>query len=137
MLIRRAADIAPSEVTPRRLPIGRREFLQADGIAAAATRAQNVGHDLAAQAADGRQRLAVGERMVTTIEPPAPYSAVTGYNDFYEFGTDKSDPAKYGGSFKSQSWSVTVEGECAKPGVYGLEDILKPHVLEERIYRMR
>jgi sulfoxide reductase catalytic subunit YedY len=75
--------------------------------------------------------------MVTTTDSPTPYRGVTTYNNFYEFGTDKSDPATYGDRFKPRPWSVAVEGECGKPGVYGLEDILKPHALEERVYRMR
>jgi methionine sulfoxide reductase catalytic subunit len=97
-------------VTPKALYLRRREFLQA---------------------------LPLAGRMVTTPDATTPYRGVTTYNNFYEFGTDKSDPATYANRFKPQPWSVAIEGECAKPGVYTLEDILKPHALEERIYRMR
>ena len=62
---------------------------------------------------------------------------ITTYNNFYEFGTDKADPAQNSGKFKPRPWSVVVAGECAKPGTYTLEDILKPHALEERVYRLR
>lgn len=61
----------------------------------------------------------------------------TSYNNFYELGTNKGDPVKNAKQLKTDPWSVTVEGECAKPGVYTLEDILKPHAIEERIYRHR
>ena len=63
--------------------------------------------------------------------------AVTRYTNYYEFGSDKGDAARNGGAFKPTPWSVAVEGLCAKPGTYTLEDILKPHPLEERVYRMR
>ena len=110
MLVRKSQDLPPSEITSKPLYLRRREFLQA---------------------------LPLAGRMVTTTDSPTPYRGVTTYNNFYEFGTDKSDPAAYGNRFKPRPWSVTVAGECAKPGAYTLEDILKPHSLEERVYRMR
>ena len=72
--------------------------------------------------------------MVPTTDSPTPFDAVTTYNNFYEFGTNKDDPARNAGGFKPRPWSVAVEGECAKPGTYDLDDILKPHPLEERVY---
>ena len=74
--------------------------------------------------------------MVTTTDPPTPY-VVTTYNNFYEFGSKKDDPARNAKGFTTKPWSVAVEGACGKPGVYTLEDILKPHPLEERVYRHR
>ena len=62
---------------------------------------------------------------------------ITQYNNFYELGTGKEDPVKYADALKTDPWSVTIDGECGKPGTYTLEDILKPHDLEERIYRLR
>ena len=73
----------------------------------------------------------------STDEELTPYDAVTSYNNFYEFGTDKRDPARYSGNFKPLPWSIAIEGECMKPGVYDYEDIIKQHQLEERIYRLR
>ncbi|PHR51690.1 protein-methionine-sulfoxide reductase catalytic subunit MsrP [Cycloclasticus sp.] len=70
-------------------------------------------------------------------EKLTPYEYVTGYNNFYEFGTAKSDPALRAHLLKTKPWSLTIEGEVAKPGVYNLEDILKQQQLEERIYRLR
>ncbi len=73
----------------------------------------------------------------STDEERTPYKDVTTYNNFYEFGTDKAAPALSAHTLRTSPWSVTVEGECAKPGVYALEDILKPHPLQERVYRLR
>lgn len=72
-----------------------------------------------------------------TKEDPAPYTVVTQYNNFYEFGTGKSDPAKNSRQFRAKPWSVSISGEAEHTGTYTLEDILKPHALEERIYRLR
>ncbi len=73
----------------------------------------------------------------STNEEQTPHQHVTEYNNFYEFGTDKYSPAQKAHSLTTHPWSVTIEGEVAKPGTYNLEDILKPHTLEERIYRLR
>ena len=75
----------------------------------------------------------------STDEALTDYDAVTGYNNFYEFGTDKADPARYAVEFPPQNeeWRVVVGGECEKPGNYVLEDLLKSSQLEERIYRLR
>ena len=65
------------------------------------------------------------------------YKDITNYNNFYEFGTGKTDPAKYSKDFKSKPWSIKVDGLCEKPGLYAYEDIIKRSQLEERIYRLR
>ncbi len=75
-----------------------------------------------------------------TIDPglePHSYSDITSYNNFYELGYDKGDPARNAAALKTEPWSVTIDGACNKPGNYTLEDILKPHSFEERIYRFR
>ncbi len=113
MLIKQPSDIRSSEITPRGMYLRRREFL-----AALVT-------------------LPIGSRMATTTDAATPKQAVTSYTNYYEFGSDKGDAMRTGGAFKPSPWSVTVEGQCAKPGTYTLEDILKPHPLEERVYRMR
>ena len=79
-------------------------------------------------------------RHAKPLGPPdelTPYKDVTTYNNYYEFGTDKEDPAQYARDFKPTPWSIEVAGECGKPGTYQLEDFIKPYALEERIYRMR
>ncbi|MFN3237657.1 MAG: protein-methionine-sulfoxide reductase catalytic subunit MsrP [Pseudomonadales bacterium] len=73
----------------------------------------------------------------TTDEDLTPYPYVSQYNNFYEFGTGKEDPFENAQDFRTDPWSVSVSGECEGAGVYTLEDILKPHDLEERIYRLR
>ena len=108
--MRKPHELPHSAVTPKALYLRRREFLQA---------------------------LPLAGRMVTTTDALTGQRAVTTYNNFYEFGSDKSDPATNGHRFKPRPWTVTVDGECAKPGTYDLDDILKPHALEERVYRMR
>ena len=70
-------------------------------------------------------------------EEPNSYEDITTYNNFYEFGTDKSDPSSNSSRFKPEPWSVTIAGEAEVTGKFALEDLLKPHALEERIYRLR
>lgn len=74
---------------------------------------------------------------IGTSLQPTEYEHVTGYNNFYEFGTDKRDPARRAGSLQTRPWTVSVEGECEAPGEIGIEDILSGFVQEERIYRLR
>jgi methionine sulfoxide reductase catalytic subunit len=72
-----------------------------------------------------------------TMEALTSLKDVTTYNNFYEFGLDKSDPAKYAGAMKIKPWTIEVEGEVAKPGTYGIEDLLSLSPMQERVYRMR
>ena len=72
-----------------------------------------------------------------TDEKLTPRHDVTHYNNFYEFGTGKEDPAKYAGALRTRPWSLLIDGEVEKPATYALEDFLKPHRLEERVYRLR
>jgi len=137
MLIKKAPDVAPSEITPESLYLRRREFLQAAGLTAAAAVTGALGMETSADAAPALEKLTVPKKMVTTTEEQNSFKDITTYNNFYEFGADKEDPSQYSGNFKPKPWSVVVEGECAKPGTFTLEDILKPHPLEERVYRMR
>ncbi len=73
----------------------------------------------------------------TTTEKVSDYKDVTTYNNYYEFGTDKADPAKNAGTLKTRPWTVEVEGLVKKPGKYGIEDLVKLSAQEERIYRLR
>jgi sulfoxide reductase catalytic subunit YedY len=92
-------------------------------------------------AAPGKLRPLAGARSpvsgAMTMEKPTAYADVTGYNNFYEFGTDKSDPARRAGSLRTQPWSVVVEGEVRKPGTWDLDALLKLGAMEERVYRLR
>ena len=119
----------PSEITPRERYFSRREIIA--GLAGA-------GLAVGAGPASSAERLKyLKNPRLSLSEPANSLEDITTYNNFYEFGTDKSDPARNAGKFKPQPWSVTIGGECARPGTYTLEDILKPHALEERIYRLR
>ncbi len=130
MLIRHRPDILPSEITEQRLYAARRNFIRT-GVAALAT--------LAAPAW-GRQptRLSAPRNFAfSTDEAPTPYRDVTGYNNFYEFGTGKRDPAEYARDLVTRPWTVSVEGLVRRPRLYDIDDLLKLAPLEERIYRLR
>src|SRR5207249_2152647 len=128
VMVKKTPAIASSDITPKQLYLNRREFLQAAGIGAAGAWTGA----LSTPASAAGEKLAVTKRVVTTTDPPSPQQTITTFNNFYEFGTDKADPAKNSKNFKPRPWSVAVEGACNKPGAYTLEDILKPHALEER-----
>ncbi len=133
MLIRRPSDIAPSEITPRDAYLRRRDFLSGvAGLGAAALAAA-----LPATHASAAPLQAAKSPLSTTDEPLTPLKDVTGYNNFYEFGTDKTDPLKHAHTLKPKPWTVKVDGLVAKPADYALEDLIKDIALEERIYRMR
>jgi sulfoxide reductase catalytic subunit YedY len=141
MLIKKAADIRESEVTPKELYVRRREFIAAAGVTAAAVATGGLGllggDDVAAQNPAAQKLTNLKKSPFSTDEKLNSYKDVTTYNNFYEFGLDKGDPAKYSGTLRPRPWSVVVEGQCAKPGTYNIEDIMKYAPLEERIYRLR
>jgi len=124
MPIKHLSDLLEHQVTDYAVYQRRREFLK------------NLGR-VALLGASGLPLLAEAKSALSTDEAQTPYKDVTTYNNFYEFGTDKADPAANAHTLKTSPWSVTVDGECAKPGQLTLEDILKPHPTEERIYRLR
>lgn len=129
MLIRRSVDVAASEITPKGVYLKRRELVA--GLVAAGL----FGSAMPARGAT--QPLEATKSALSTNEPQTSQQDATSYNNFYEFGTDKSDPARYAGSLTTDPWSVKVDGLVDKPGTYTLEDVLKSAPLEERIYRMR
>jgi methionine sulfoxide reductase catalytic subunit len=134
MLIKRPSDIPPSEITPESAYLDRRRFIRDAGIGAAALALGGP----AALAACGRDVVEEAAGEVTAQEEKAnTYEQITSYNNYYEFGTDKEDPKANAGRFKAQPWSVRVDGLCKKPGNYAFEDLLKPHTIEDRTYRLR
>lgn len=125
-----------SAITPEAVYHDRRRLLKLLGFTGLSGL---LGEALAAEAVDTKD-LVYSKASVsgfTTAEALTPYEHVTGHNNFYELGLAKTDPAANAGRLKTTPWSVSVEGEVGKPGVYALEDLLKPHALEERIYRLR
>ncbi len=138
MLIKRgsASDIKSSEITERRVFEQRRRFLRGSLLAGAAL-AAGPASLLAARLEPAKQIIEQRDSPYSTEEDLTPYKKVAGYNNFYEFGIDKRDPARHSGGMTTRPWSLEVAGECAKPGTYDLEDFIAPHKLEERIYRLR
>jgi sulfoxide reductase catalytic subunit YedY len=127
-------ELRESDVTPERLYLRRREFL-ALGAAGA------VGALL-----PGARALAGPEGEPLTVasrsdrageEKPTPWDSITTYNNFYEFGADKDDPARHAGSLRTRPWTVSIEGEVRRPQVVDVDSLVKGFPLEERIYRMR
>jgi methionine sulfoxide reductase catalytic subunit len=139
MLIKRASDIKSSEITAKTLYLDRRRFMQTAAAGALTIAAGSLVPGLSRPGlAQGREKLAgVQKSSLSTDEPLTPYEDITNYNNFYEFDTNKYAPASVAKDFRTKPWSVVVEGEVNKPAVYQLEDLIKPHVLEERIYRLR
>lgn len=123
MLIRWGSGIPDHEVTDERLYWSRREFLGAAGAAAVA--------------AAFPATLGACTSRSAPPDKPNSYEDITTYNNYYEFGTDKSDPHENAGRLRTAPWSVAVEGMVKRPAVYHLEDIVRPAKLEQRIYRMR
>ena len=139
MLVGKAPDIRTSEITPRALYLRRREFIKSAAMTAAGTAAGAFG---TAQAeAQPWPRVKIEERIHDSGwgrgEKPNSYRDITTYNNFYEFGPEKDDPAANAYRLKTKPWTVKVDGLVARPGEYALEDLVKPQALEERIYRMR
>ena len=124
MIIRKSTDIPSSEITSEDQYLNRRKFLATAGIAAAGV----IG--------TGRIASAIGTAP-RQEDKPNTWEEITSYNNYYEFGTDKEDPAQNAGKFKTKPWTVKVDGLVKKPADYQLEDLLKPHKLEDRVYRFR
>lgn len=122
MLIRHPSDIAPSEITPHSVYLNRRQFMA--GSAGLLLPVASIA------------ALPASKSPYSASDKPNSRQEITSYNNFYEFGTGKDDPARYAGRLKTRPWSVAVGGEAAKPRSFSIEELLK-FPLEERIYRLR
>ena len=139
MLIRKPNDIPPSEITPESVYINRRHFIgKSAGIALGGVAGAGVGGGATA----GRpgqvatQTVQVGQRDWSSVrsemgEELTPSEDVTTYNNFYEFGSQKEDPARNAHTLEPRPWTIEVGGMCANPGVYGLEDFIRPGTMED------
>ena len=136
MLIRKPADIRPSEITSEQNYLNRRDFIRAGSIAGASVLAATA---FSAVVPEGeRAKLPdVGKSPFSAIEAANSYEDITTYNNYYEFGTGKEDPYRNAQDFDARPWSITVDGHAEKTGTFQFEDFMKPFDLEERIYRMR
>jgi sulfoxide reductase catalytic subunit YedY len=127
MLIKKPGDIAYSEITPKSIYLNRRKFLAAVPAAFLGARGLMAGTKLPN----------LTKSKYSTDEKINSFQDVSTYNNYYEFGTDKDQPNVYAKNFKTQPWTVSVEGLCAKPRKFSLEEILALAPLEERVYRHR
>lgn len=146
--------ISESEVTDKAIYLNRRKFMRGVGLASIAglmpsvLAAESAGNGLAQAQEPGPYTNQAPQWLqdkvrgsvpggIATDEALTPYDYVTQYNNFYEFGTGKGDPFDHAQDFKTDPWQLTISGEAELTGSFQLEDILKPHDLEERIYRLR
>jgi methionine sulfoxide reductase catalytic subunit len=140
MLVKRSSDLKYSDVTPREAYLNRRKFLQGLGIVGGLALAGRGIADLVSPSARAYASMKLSPLVpssFSTTEKVTSEQVVTSYNNYYEFGTDKGDPVKNAQKFVTSPWEVSVEGECAKPRKYAMDEILKLAPLEERIYRHR
>ena len=128
MLIRKSPDIPSSEITPKHVYLNRRRFLAGLPLAGSAL--------LGAGSLDAA-KLDAAKSPFSTTERVTPVRDSTSYNNYYEFGTEKDQPAQNAHTLVTAGWKISVEGECAKPRVFDMDAIMKLAPLEERIYRMR
>ncbi len=126
MRIIKSSDISSSEITPESVYLRRREFIKG-GAALALLTALPV---RAALPPYRKGAYGTGEEVNS-------WKDITTYNNFYEFGTDKSDPARHAHTLRTRPWTVRVDGECLKPRTWDIEALIRAHLLEERIYRLR
>ena len=130
MIIRKPSELRYSDVTPKEVYLNRRRFLGAGSLA--------LGAIVGARNAQATTKLEdVTKSSYTVDDKVSPLEVITTYNNFYEFGTDKGDPARNAQNFRTNPWMVKIEGEVAKPKTLDLDALMKVAPLEERIYRHR
>lgn len=141
MLIRKrkASDVAASEITPKSVFMDRRAFIQSAAMTGAAMAIGPYALTCPAHAAAKLSGVAPSKWNLESLggEKLTPYEDVTSYNNFYEFGTSKTDPKRMAGTLKPKPWTVVVDGHVEKPGRYDVDDLIKPHQMEDRVYRFR
>ncbi len=142
MLVRtpQTSEVKPSEITPHSMFLRRREFLQSTAMTGVAL---TIGPYALARSAEANITLTNVTKTKWTLRSLGPKARltqiadVTSYNNFYEFGTSKSDPKRNAGSLKTKPWTIVVDGHVEKPGRYDFDDLIKPYQLEDRVYRFR
>ena len=130
MIIRKSSDLRYSDVTPQHIYLNRRRFLTTGAVAMGA-----LASPFAARATTKLNGVRKGP--FSTDEKETPLEAITHYNNYYEFGTEKEQPAELAKNFRTSPWTIAIEGEVAKPKTLDLDAVMKIAPLEERIYRMR
>jgi methionine sulfoxide reductase catalytic subunit len=141
MLIKKAADISYSEITPKSLYLNRRKFLAGTALAGVAAVAAGVGlHEMASPSSVAQANTKIDGLLkspFSTSETITPYKDVTNYNNYYEFSSDKYEPAGLAKNFRTRPWTVTIDGAVKKKQVLDVDTIIKMAAPEERIYRHR
>ncbi len=139
MLIRKPDAILPSEITPERVWRARRDLILGAGAAAAGLSLSGwTSRARAANAPAGELGALPGQASpLSVMDKQTSLSDITSYNNYYEFGLDKSDPAAHAGKLQTRPWTVSVEGEVGKPRTFDIEALLKLAPMEERVYRLR
>lgn len=140
MLIKKAADIGSSEITPKSLYLNRRKFLAAAGMAGVAGALgiglrETISPSVTALA--GNKIDGIRKSSFSTTETITPYKDVTHYNNYYEFGTSKDEPAELAKNFRTRPWKVKIDGQVEKKQELDVDSIIKMAPPEERIYRHR
>jgi sulfoxide reductase catalytic subunit YedY len=140
MHIRKPSDIPASEITSEDVWLSRRQWMARAGFGAlaAGAGAWSINDARAAEATPTGEPLAAQPNsQYTLMDKQTSFGDVTSYNNYYEFGLDKGDPAKYAGKLKTRPWTVTIEGEVAEPKTFDIDALLKLAPMEERVYRLR
>jgi sulfoxide reductase catalytic subunit YedY len=139
MFLRKSPDIKSSEITDKRLYLRRREFIQAAAMSTVGVAAGTLG--IGQADAQSWPRVRIPGNIVNSGwgkgEKVNEYQDIATFNNFYEFGTEKDEPARNAHTLKTTPWKVKIDGMVGKPADYNLDDIVKPQTLEERIYRLR
>lgn len=136
MLIRKSADVQPSEITSKEQYASRRRFMRRAGAVALVAGLPGL-IDSTARAQGGTRLPRARKSPYSTAEPMNSLKEITSYNNFYEFGTEKDDPARYAGRLRVRPWTVTVSGEVKRPRTLDIDELVKLAPLEERIYGLR
>src|SRR5215469_15879418 len=140
MLIRKAGDVRSSEITPKKLYLNRRKFLASTAMAGAAAAIGLGVREIifpSSTAIAGNKISGIQKSSFSTTEPVTPYNDVTHYNNYYEFGTEKTQPAELAKNFHTHPWKVKIDGQVEKKQELAVDDIIKMAPPEERIYRHR
>jgi methionine sulfoxide reductase catalytic subunit len=140
MLIKKASDIRSSEITPKSSYMNRRKFLAGTALAGAATLAASRFGELwsPSNVVEANDKIAgIQSSPFSTTEKETPYKDITNYNNYYEFSTDKYEPARLAQKLKTRPWTVTIDGAVKKKQVLDVDSVIKMATPEERIYRHR
>jgi sulfoxide reductase catalytic subunit YedY len=136
MLSGKATDVRSSEITSERNYLNRRRFMRDAALATGALLA-HPSYGAIIPAARQAALTDIARSEYSTTEAPNSFEDISTYNNYYEFGTGKADPAQNSKEFEPRPWTIAVSGHAENTGTFDLEDFVKPHRLEERVYRMR